>query len=98
MTEPPQAIRLDKWLWHARLFRTRALAARAVAAGRIRVNAVRILKPATQVRIGDGLTFADANGVRVVEIRGIGARRGPAVEARALYRDRSPGAPDPAGA
>ena len=87
MPEQPQAIRLDKWLWQARFCKSRALAARLVTDGAVRVNALRVVKPATAVRVGDGLSFAVGGRVRVVRIRALGARRGPAPEAQALYAD-----------
>lgn len=88
MTGPDSAaIRLDKWLWQARFCKSRAIAARLVADGAVRVNASRVTKPATPVRVGDGLSFALAGRVRVVRILGLGVRRGPATEARSLYDD-----------
>jgi ribosome-associated heat shock protein Hsp15 len=81
------AARLDKWLWRARFFRTRALAALAVEGG-VRVNGRRIAKPGAAVRPGDVLTFVQAGRVRVVEVLDPGERRGPATEARTLYIDR----------
>ncbi len=89
----PSSIRLDKWLWHARLCKTRSLAARMVSDGTLRVNSVRVLKPATPVRVGDGISFARDGKVRVLRIRALGARRGPAPEARGLYDDLDP--PEP---
>ncbi len=83
------AIRLDKWLWHARFFKTRTLAAKMVSAGKVKVNAVRVTKPATAVGPGDGLTFVAGERVRVVRIAAIGTRRGPASEAQQLYLDLS---------
>ena len=85
--QPGPAIRLDKWLWQARLCKTRGLAARLVADGAVRVNAVRVLKPATPLRVGDGVTFAHGGAVRVLRVRELGVRRGPASEARELYED-----------
>lgn len=87
---PPAKLRLDKWLWQARFFKTRTLAAGQVAAGHVRVNGVRVLKPAQAVGPGDVLTFAQGTQVRVVRITELGARRGPATEAQALYEDLSP--------
>lgn len=82
-----ERIRLDKWLWQARFFKSRGLAAEAVSAGRVRVNGARVTKPATPVRPGDGLSFAQGSRVRVIRVLGIGVRRGPATEARLLYHD-----------
>jgi ribosome-associated heat shock protein Hsp15 len=89
MTEPEPSIRLDKWLWQARFFKTRGEAARVAAAGAVRLNAVRVSKPAAQVRVGDGLTFAQGGAIRVLRVLALGSRRGPAPEARTLYEDLS---------
>lgn len=91
---PAPRARLDQWLWRARFFKTRALAAATVAAGRIRVNGERAAKPGCGVKCGDVLTFARAGRVHVVEIRALGERRGPAPEARALYADLSDADPE----
>ncbi|MFT3972536.1 MAG: RNA-binding S4 domain-containing protein [Amaricoccus sp.] len=89
MADPARegAIRLDKWLWHARFCKSRAIAQRLIESGAVRVNAVRVAKPATSVRPGDGITLALAGRVRVVRILALGVRRGPAPEAQALYSD-----------
>ena len=86
----PEAIRLDKWLWHARFFKTRGLASREVSGGHVRVNGQRPTRPARPVRPGDTLTLRLAGAVRVVHIRALGDRRGPATEARALYAFAEP--------
>lgn len=83
-------LRLDKWLWFARFFKTRSMAARQVSAGHVRVNGNRIVKPAQAIAPQDVLTFAQGNRVRVVKVLDLGVRRGPADEARALYDDMSP--------
>ncbi len=85
--QPTEAIRLDKWLWQARLCKTRGIAARLVASGAVRVNSVRVTKPAAQLHVGDGLTVAQGGLVRVLRVTGLGARRGPATEARDLYAE-----------
>ena len=82
-------IRLDKWLWQARFFKTRTLSAKEITAGHVRVNGARITKPAQAVGPGDVLTFAQATRVRVVRILELGTRRGPAPEAQTLYDDLS---------
>lgn len=87
MADQPEAIRLDKWLWQARFCKTRSLAAKLVAGGAVRVNAQRVSKPATPVRVGDGLSFALNGEVRALRILGLGIRRGPAPEAQALYAE-----------
>jgi len=80
------AIRIDKWLWHARFHKTRSLAQAAAVKGHIRLNGRRIEKASAEVRIGDMLTVPRGNGVVVVvRVLGCGIRRGPAVEAQALY-------------
>ena len=87
--------RLDKWLWFARVVKTRSLAARLVSAGHVRINAVRVDNPAKGVRPGDVLTVAlDRGGVRVLRVLRPGERRGPFVEARALFDDLSGPPPD----
>ena len=88
--ETAPAIRLDKWLFFARFFKTRTLAARVVQDGGVRVNGTRVSKPSAAVRVGDTLTFAQGRDIRVVTVRAAGTRRGPAPEAQALYEDRSP--------
>ena len=85
-----ESLRVDKWLWHARFYKTRTLAARQVAGGAVRVNGTRITKPATTLRIGDALTFPQGDRIRVVVVAALGTRRGPAPEAQALYEDRTP--------
>ena len=92
MTGAPAKIRIDKWLWQARFFKTRSLAAKVVGAG-LRVNGQVIAKPAFAVGPGDILTFAQARSVRVIRVLALGDRRGPAPEAQALYDDLSPPAP-----
>lgn len=86
-TVASETIRLDKWLWHARFVKTRSRAAALIESGAVRVNASRVLKPATAVRAGDGLSFALAGRIHVVRVRALGQRRGPAPEARTLYDD-----------
>lgn len=87
-------IRVDKWLWHARFFKSRGLAAELAGSGRLRINAERCTKPAQVVRAGDVLTFPQGGRIRVIRIEAIGSRRGPAPEAQALYTDLDP--PQPA--
>ncbi len=82
--------RVDKWLWHARFFKTRGLAAKLVSGGHVRVNGNRIGKPSVMVGAGDTLTFPQARQIKVIRINAIGARRGPAPEAQTLYEDLTP--------
>ncbi len=93
MSDDRTTIRLDKWLWFARFFKTRTLSARTVSQGHVRVNGTRVDKPSIAVGGGDALTFAQGRRVRVVEIIATGTRRGPAIEAQTLYRDLSPEMP-----
>lgn len=93
MTEPAQKLRIDKWLWHARFFKTRSLAAKIVSGGKLRVNGQPISKPAYMVTALDILTFPQANDVRVIKVLAIGERRGPAPEAQLLYDDLDPPKP-----
>jgi ribosome-associated heat shock protein Hsp15 len=80
-------MRLDKWLWQARLFRARAEAADAVAAGAVRVDARPVTKPGRPVQPGATITLVRAGRVRVLRILALPSRRGPAAEAAALYLD-----------
>jgi ribosome-associated heat shock protein Hsp15 len=77
--------RLDKWLWFARVAKTRTLAASLVTAGRVRVNRVKAVKPSHEVRCGDVLTIITGPQVRLLRVVAVGVRRGPPAEARALY-------------
>ena len=88
-------MRADKWLWHARFFKTRGLATKLISAGHLRVNGEKVHKPAHSVGPGDALTFVQGRRVRVVTVLALSTRRGPAPEAQALYEDLSPPA-DPA--
>ena len=79
--------RIDRWLWHARVVRTREAAASLAGAGYIRVNGVRIDAPGRLVRSGDVITVALDQRVRVLKVTGFAARRGPAPTAALLYED-----------
>lgn len=94
MTEPspsPPGQRIDKWLWHARIVKTRTLATRLAASGQMRVNKRRMSRASHTVRPGDVLTFVHGGRVRVLKIVALAVRRGPAPDARALYEDLAPG-------
>ena len=82
----PSGLRVDKWLWCARFFRTRSLAQAAVEGGHVQVNDDRV-KPSRTVRVGDHLRIQRDQERMEVEVTGIPLRRGPAVEARANYRE-----------
>ncbi len=105
MTAPaPQAppggreagLRLDKWLWHARFFKTRTKASEFCARGRVRLNRRLVEKPSVTVRVGDVviLPLADpgsGDSIRVLRVLALGERRGPPAEARGLYADLAAG-------
>lgn len=86
-------LRLDKWLWYARFFKTRTLTARACAAHRVRINGDVVSKSHATVKPGDVLTFPQGPYIRVIEILALGRRRGPVAEAHALFNDLSPPRP-----
>lgn len=94
-----EKIRVDKWLWQARFFKTRGLAAGLAGSGRLRINSEHVAKPAQTVRPGDVLTFPQGDRIRVIRVEALGQRRGPATEAQGLYTDldaaKSAPAPDP---
>jgi ribosome-associated heat shock protein Hsp15 len=77
--------RIDKWLWHARMVRTRSAAAALVEAGHVRVNARRIVSPAHMLRPGDAVTLALDHSVKVMHVIGFVERRGGPQSARSLY-------------
>jgi ribosome-associated heat shock protein Hsp15 len=88
MSEPADRLRIDKWLWAARFFKTRSLAAQAVDGGRVQLNGARV-KPAKEVKPGDELTVHIGELEWVIDVRGLSARRGPAAAARELYEERA---------
>lgn len=79
--------RIDRWLWHARLVRTRGAAAALADAGYVRVNGTRIDAPGRVVRAGDVITVALDHRVRVLKVRAFADRRGPAAMAEGLYEE-----------
>ncbi len=91
-TEDNDTVRLDRWLWAARAFKTRTLAARACAAGQVSVEG-RTAKASRSVRPGDVVSFRTPAGARVWRIRALAVRRGPAAQAVTLYEDETPAAP-----
>jgi len=94
--EGTPVLRLDKWLWFARFYKTRANATRAIAGGRFRLDGEVMSKPHRAALPGQVLTFIQGERVRVVKIIALGTRRGPASEAITLYEDMSlPVAPRP---
>ncbi len=97
-SEPGEACRVDVWLWRARFFKTRSLAARIVEAGGVRLSrggaTISVDKPSRTLRSGDVLVVPVGGRWIAARVEALGARRGPASEARALYRLLD----DPAGA
>lgn len=84
------SIRVDKWLWYARFFKSRSLAAKVVQSRKLRINSVVVTKASAAVKVADVLTFAQGKHIRVVRLLDLGTRRGPAAEARLLYEDLAP--------
>ena len=79
-------MRLDKWLWAARFYKTRSLAQRAIAAGQVRLGGDRV-KPSHELRIGDAISLRKSELEWEIIVRALSERRGPAEEARKLYEE-----------
>ncbi len=79
--------RIDKWLWHTRMVRTRADAAALTQAGHVRINGARVRAPGHRLRAGDVVTVALDRTVRLVDVTGFCERRGSAGDVATLYRD-----------
>jgi ribosome-associated heat shock protein Hsp15 len=86
MSTAPTAMRLDKWLWAARFYKTRALAVEEINLGRVRIGGQPV-KPARDVKVGDLLNIRIGQMTREVEIKGLSNQRGPAPQAQALYAE-----------
>ena len=86
MTETDDRVRLDKWLWAARFFKTRSLAAEAIAGGKVQVNGDRV-KRAKPVQIGDEIRIRQGPFEHQIAVRELSDRRGPAVDAAKLYEE-----------
>ena len=84
--ERADGIRLDKWLWAARFFKTRSQAAQAVSGGKVHLGGARV-KPARKVEVGDELDIGRGEYLFRVKVLAVSARRGPATEARKLYEE-----------
>ena len=82
--------RLDRWLWFSRAAKTRSFAAALIEAGKFRINAVKVDKPAHRLRVGDVITSSVREQVMIWKVVAFGQRRGPAPEARLLYEDLAP--------
>jgi ribosome-associated heat shock protein Hsp15 len=87
VAEAPESLRLDKFLWFARIVKTRALAQKMAEEGRLRLNGRPVDKAHAIVRVGHVLGFARHGEVRVLKIEALPARRGPPAEARTLYSE-----------
>ena len=87
MADAPASLRLDKFLWFARIVKTRALAQAMAEDGRLRLNGRVVDKAHAAVRVGDVIGFARQGAVRVLKIEALPVRRGPPAEARALYSE-----------
>lgn len=94
MADAPASLRLDKFLWFARIVKSRPLAQALAEDGRLRLNGRVVDKAHAPVRTGDVLSFARQGEVRVLRIEALPVRRGPPAEARALYSEM-PASPDP---
>jgi ribosome-associated heat shock protein Hsp15 len=90
MTVAGERQRIDKWLFFARVVKSRSLAAKLAIGGRVRVNRDKIDQASHSVKIGDVLTVTLDRRILVYKVLGTGVRRGPAEEARLLYEDLSP--------
>ena len=86
MADDSNSVRVDKWLWAARFFKTRSLATEAVAGGKVEVNGERA-KPAKAVKPGDEIRLRIAPYEHILTVRGLGERRGPAAVAQTLYEE-----------
>jgi ribosome-associated heat shock protein Hsp15 len=83
--------RVDKWLWFARVVKSRQLAQALIEQGAVRVNRIKVMRASGRIAAGDVVTVAVHDRIRVLKVLGEGKRRGPAAEARELYEDLSPG-------
>ena len=85
-----KGLRVDKWLWYARFFKSRTLAVKLCVGRRLRVYGETGIKPHHLIKVGDVLTFPKGPHIRVIKIIALATRRGPAPEAQALYEDLEP--------
>ena len=83
----PKKIRIDKWLWWARFFKTRSLSTKVISKGSVRVNSRRIFKPSAEIKVDDVLTFTSEKSVRVIKVLSLGERRVNYEEARKMYEN-----------
>ncbi|MEM9677162.1 MAG: RNA-binding S4 domain-containing protein [Pseudomonadota bacterium] len=88
-------VRLDKWLWYARVYKSRSIAQSEIKSGKVRVNSVKTSVPSRMVTPEDVLTITKARQVLILKLLACGSRRGPAPEAQLLYEDLTPPPPKP---
>ena len=90
MSEGIAKLRIDKWLWFARVAKTRSLAAKLVTSGCVRLNKEKVTAASQAVKVDDVLTVTRGDRVLIYRVRTLGTRRGPAPEAQLLFEDLSP--------
>ena len=87
MDGKPKKVRIDKWLWWARFFRTRSLSTKIITKGTVRLNSRRIVKPSVEIEVNDVLTFTFGKSVRVIKVLSLGERRVNYEEAQKMYEN-----------
>lgn len=90
LADAGEKIRLDKWLWYARVFKSRSLAQAEIKSGKVRVDSVKTTSPSRTIEPGHVLTITKARAVLILKVVHCGVRRGPASEAQTLYEDLTP--------
>ena len=85
MADKIEKVRIDKWLWWARFFKTRSLSAKKISNGAIRVNSYRVLKPSAEITLNDVLTLKQGNVVQVIKVVSLGQRRENYEKAKKMY-------------
>ena len=83
----PVVVRLDKWLWAARFYKTRTLAVEAINGGHVHVNGLRV-KASRNVNVADEMRISKGTTIFIIVVRELSSKRGPAVQARALYEEK----------
>lgn len=91
--DAPGSQRLDKWLWFARVTKTRTMAAAVVSEGKVRINGAKVLKPAHMVKVGDTLAVVLRGHMRMLRVTSFGERRGSATVAAQMFEDLAPRPP-----
>ena len=85
MADKIEKVRIDKWLWWARFFKTRSLSAKKISNGAVRVNSCRVLKPSAEITLNDVLTLKQGNVVQVIKVVSLGQRRENYEKAKKMY-------------